>query len=150
MFSCVPHPSMEGARGSDGSRRVRGKMGIGSQPVGSTKLLGWSSFLPNCSPDLLGLCYPKHTIKYMQRLCQSLARLLLPCTLGQLSLQILEDSRTTLLLALAGSLGKSWNSAAMCFPSRKFCLLREQSNYVLETSGEVSPAPGGEQQESKC
>lgn len=47
-----------------------------------------------------------------------------------------------LFLALAGSLGKLWNSGAMCFPSGKFCLLREQSNYVLEAFGEsLSPAP---------
>lgn len=72
-------------------------MGIGSQTVGNTKLLDWSSFLPNCSPDLLGLCYPKLIIKYVQLLCQSLAKLLLLCTLGQLRLQILVDSRTSLL-----------------------------------------------------
>lgn len=33
----------------------------------------------------------------MQLLCQSPAKLLLLCTLGQLSLQILMDSRTSLL-----------------------------------------------------
>lgn len=47
-----------------------------------------------------------------------------------------------LFLVLAGSLGKLWNSSAMCFPSGKFCLLREQTNYVLEAFGEsVSLAP---------
>lgn len=97
-LSSTPSHFMEGTGGCDGNRRVRRKMGIASQPAGNTRLLGWSGFLPNCSPALLGLCYPKHIIKYMQLLCQSPAKLLRLCTLGQLSLQILMDSRTSLLL----------------------------------------------------
>lgn len=123
-LSSTPSNSIEGAGGSDGSRRVRGKMGIGSQPVGNTKLLGWSSFLPNCSPALLGLCYPKHIIKYMQLLCQSLARILLLCTLGQLSLQILVDSRTSLLLSPCWHLGQVMEQCCNVLPLQEILLTK--------------------------
>lgn len=123
-LSSTPSNSMEGAGGSDGSRRVRGKMRIGSQPVGSTKLLGWSSFWPNCSPDLFGLCYPKHVIKYRQVLCQSLVRLLLLWNLGQLSLQILVDSRTSHLLGSCWQPGQVVEQCSNVLPLQEILLTK--------------------------
>lgn len=99
-------------------------MGIGSQPVGNTKQLGWSSFLPNCSPALLGLCYPKYNIKYMQLLCQSPAKLLLLCTLGQLSLQILVDSRTSLLLGSCWQLRQVVEQCCNVLPLQEILLTK--------------------------
>lgn len=105
-MSTTPRDSREGAGGPAGSQRVWGEVGVGSQPVGNTKLLGWLSFLPNCSPALLGLCYPKHNIKCMQLMCQSPAKLLLLRIMGQMNLQILVDSRTSFVLSSCWQLGQ--------------------------------------------
>ena len=121
-MSTTRSDSREGAGGPAGNRRVWGEAGAGSQPVGNTELLGWLSFLPNCSPALLGLCYPKHFIKYMQLLCQSPAKFLLLCIMGQMNLQILVDSRTSFVLGSCWQLGQIVEQWCNVLPLREILL----------------------------
>lgn len=86
--------------------------------------LGWLSFLPNCSPALLGLCYPKHIIKCMQLLCRSPAKLLLLHIMGQMNLQILVDSRTSFVLGSCWQLRQVVEQWCNVLPLQEILLAR--------------------------
>jgi len=124
QMSTTPSNSRDRAGGPAGSRRLRREAGAGSQPVGNTELLGWLRFLPDCSPALLGLCYPKHVIKCMQLLCQSPAKLLLVRIMGQMNLQILVDSRTSFVPDSCWQLGELVEQWCNVLPLREILLAK--------------------------